>query len=157
MPKGELQVMNRMRAFAFSLVIVASSLLPGGQAQAAPECHTINARADGQDLGGGATQAHVIGGGLLHGTTDANFVITDVSGTQASIAGSVRFTTNKATLTVSVSGTFDISSGVFSASGPVTASTGKLAGATGNLSFNGIENVSNGSFVEDIAGSICLG
>jgi hypothetical protein len=149
-------VKNRMRAFTLSLVLVMSGLSMAGQVQAAASCHTINAKGDGQDLGGGVTQAHVIGGGLLHGTTDGNFTVTGVSGTVASIAGTVQFTTNRATLTVTVSGTLDVSSGAFSAAGPVTASTDKLAGASGNLSFNGVENLSTGSFVEDIAGRICL-
>jgi hypothetical protein len=66
-----------------------------------------------------------------------------------------KFTTNKSTLTVAVSGTFDTASGGFSASGPVAASTGKLAGATGNLDLTGKENLADGSFVETVTGSVC--
>jgi hypothetical protein len=68
----------------------------------------------------------------------------------------VEFSTNRATLTVSVEGTFDVASGAFSASGPVTASTGKLAGATGFLSLAGVEDLTTGSFVEDVVGEICV-
>jgi hypothetical protein len=141
-----------------SLILVLlgmSSLLLVGPAQAA-SCHKINATGIGQDLGGGMTQARVIGGGLLHGTTVGNFAITGLSGDEASIAGTVEFTANKATLTVSVSGTFNLSTGAFTSSGPVSASTGKLAGATGNLTLDGVENLADGSFTETITGSICL-
>jgi hypothetical protein len=68
----------------------------------------------------------------------------------------VEFTTNQGTLTVSVIGTLDTSTGEFSALGPVTGATGKLAGATGTLNFKGIEDLSNGNFVEDITGNICV-
>ena len=44
--------------------------------------------------------------------------------------------------------------GAFRAAGPVTAATGKLAGATGDLTFAGVENLSDGSFVEDVTGAI---
>src|SRR5712691_10006092 len=119
-------------------------------------CHSINAKGVGQDLGAGMTQARIIGGGLLHGTTRGSFVITGFSGTVASIAGTVEFTVNRATLTVGVEGTFDVSTGAFSASGPVTAATGKLAGATGALTLAGVEDLSNGSFVEDVTGDVCV-
>src|SRR6266545_7395481 len=69
-------------------------------AQAAGGCHNINAKANGQDAGGGVTHAQVIGGGLLQGTTDGNFTITGFTGAVASIAGAVTFTANNATLTV---------------------------------------------------------
>jgi hypothetical protein len=32
----------------------------------------------------------------------------------------------------------------------------KLAGATGSLSLEGIEDLSDGTFVEDVTGEICL-
>ena len=66
------------------------------------------------------------------------------------------FTTNRGTLTVTVSGTFDASSGAFAAAGPVTAATGTLAGATGALTFRGVEDLSTGRFTEDVTGSICV-
>ncbi len=144
------------RVVALLLVVGFITTLAVSPAQAASGCHEINAKGVGQDAGGGVTHAQVIGGGLLHGTTDGNFAITAVNGTVASISGTVTFTTNQATLTVSVDGTFDTSNGAFDASGPVSGATGKLAGATGNLSLVGVENLSNGRFVEDIDGRICL-
>src|SRR5688572_1570760 len=110
----------------------------------------------GQDLGGGATQAQIIGGGLLEGTTAAQFVITGISGTIVSFAGPVTFTTNRGTLTVTVTGTLDVASGAFSASGPVTDATGKLEGATGSLSIDGTQDLATGAFEEDITGEICV-
>ena len=141
------------RLYFFALV---GALMMITQAHAAQSCHKINARGVGQDLGGGKTIARIIGGGLLHGTTEGNFTTTGISGTVASIAGTVEFTTNKATLTVTIAGVFDVSNGEFSASGPVTAATGKLAGAIGTLLLQGVENLTDGTFVEDVIGSICV-
>jgi hypothetical protein len=138
------------------VVVVMASVLMAGQARGQGSCHKINAKGAGQDLGGGVTEAQIIGGGLLHGTTEGNFVITGFSGTVASIAGTVTFTTNQATLTVTVVGTFDVATGVFSSSGPVIGATGKLTGATGSLSLEGIEDLSDGTFVEEVSGEICV-
>ena len=66
------------------------------------------------------------------------------------------FTTNNATLTVTVAGTFDVATGEFRASGMVTDATGKLAGATGTLLLEGIQDLSNGRFVETVTGTICV-
>jgi hypothetical protein len=138
------------------LVVAAIALASVGQAHAAVSCHKINAKGVGQDLGGGVTTARIIGGGLLHGTTAGNFMITGGSPPVLSIAGTVTFTTKQATLTVSVAGTFDVSTGDFAATGPVAAATGKLAGATGTLLLEGVQDLSTGSFVEDVTGLICV-
>jgi hypothetical protein len=124
-------------------------------AQAAVSCHKINAKGIGQDLGGGVTNANIDGGGLLNGTTVGNFTITGFSPPLASFVGTVQFTANRATLIVTVAGILDVATGEFSASGPVTGATGKLAGATGTLLLDGIEDLSNGSFVEDVTGLVC--
>ena len=144
------------RVVLLFLFVVVGTLITVSQARAAASCHKINAKGVGQDLGGGVTEADIIGGGLLQGTTAGNFVIGDFSGTVATIGGTVVFTTNQATLTVTVTGTFDVATGEFSASGPVTGATGKLAGATGELLLEGLENLSDGSFVEDVTGTICV-
>lgn len=144
------------RVVLLFLFVVVGTLVTASQARAAASCHKINAKGAGQDLGGGVTEADIIGGGLLQGTTAGNFVITGFSGTVASIAGTVVFTTNKATLTVTVAGIFDVATGKFSASGMVTGATGKLAGATGTLLLEGIEDLSDGRFVEDVTGTICV-
>ena len=138
------------------LVIVAASLIVASSAHAAVSCHKINAKGAGQDLGGGITQAQIIGGGLLHGTTQGIFTIDLTSPPVLPIAGTVTFTTRRGTLTVTVTGTFNVATGNFIASGSVTAATGKLAGATGTLLFEGVEDFSTGKFVEDVKGLICL-
>jgi len=137
-------------------IVVMAGMGMTGEARAEVSCHTINARGVGQDLGGGATEAEINGGGLLEGTTAAQFTITDFSGTVASFAGTVTFTTNLATLVVTVTGTLDVVSGEFSASGPVTAATGKLEGATGSLSITGVQDLATGTFEEDVTGEICV-
>jgi hypothetical protein len=138
------------------LVVLVAGLMMVSHTRAEVSCHKINAKGVGQDLGGGSTQAQIIGGGLLHGTTAGSFIITGFSGTVASIAGTVTFTTNQGSLTVTVAGTFDVATGEFSASGPVTDATGKLAGATGSPLLEGVQNLSDGSFVEDVTGEICV-
>lgn len=137
------------------LVIFVASLIVASSAHAAVSCHKINAKGAGQDLGGGVTEAQIIGGGLLHGTTQGFFAATG-GPPVLTIAGTVTFTTRQGTLTVTVSGTLNVASGNFIASGPVTAATGKLAGATGTLLFEGVEDFSTGKFVEDVKGLICL-
>lgn len=137
-------------------IAVAAGLMMAGPAHAAVSCHKINAKGAGQDLGGGVTQAQIIGGGLLHGTTQGSFNITGVAPPVVSIAGTVTFTTSQGTLTVTVSGTFDVVNGNFVASGPVTAATGKLSGATGSLVLDGIEDLTTGKFIEDVSGLVCV-
>lgn len=144
------------RVVLLLLFVGVGTLMTASQALAAVSCHKINAKGVGQDLGGGVTEADIIGGGLLQGTTAGNFVITGFSGTVASFAGTVVFTTNQGTLTVTVAGIFDVATGEFSASGIVTGATGKLAGATGTLLLEGIQDLSDGRFVEDVTGTICV-
>lgn len=140
------------------LVLVASmgALIMITQAQAAVSCHKINAHGVGQDLGDGVTHATIKGGGLLQGTTVGNFTITGFSPPDASFAGTVEFTTNRATLTVTVAGMLDVGTGEFSATGPVTNATGKLAGATGTLQLDGVQDLSTGRFVEEVTGLVCV-
>ena len=149
--------MQTLRRFVeLFLFAVASSLIVVGPAHAAVSCHKVNAKGIGQDLGGGMTQAQIIGGGLLHGTTQASFVITGGSPPVLSIAGTVTFTTNRGTLAVGVTGTFNVATGHFTTSGPVTAATGQLSGATGTLVLDGVEDLTTGTFVEDVSGLVCV-
>lgn len=140
-------------ALILTLLIVAASA--PAAARGAVSCHNINAKGVGQDLGAGRTTAQIIGGGLLQGTTQASFVITGFSGTVASFEGTIVFTVNNATLTAHVSGTLDVATGEFNATTSSISGTGKLLGATGSLSFNGVEDLSTGSFTEDVTGEIC--
>jgi hypothetical protein len=138
-----------------SMFIVAAALVGVTTAQAGVSCHKINAKGAGQDHGGGITTAQIIGGGLLQGTTQGNFNIAGAP-PELSIAGTVMFTTQQATLTVGVTGTVNVVTGNFIATGPVTVATGKLAGATGTLTFEGVEDLTTGKFVEDVSGVICV-
>lgn len=147
---------SQERLVRLILFVILGALMMASPAQAAESCHKINAKGVGQDRGGGVTEAQIIGGGLLHGTTEGNFLVTGLSGTVALFVGTVEFTTNHGTLTVTVAGTLDVATGEFGASGAVTGATGKLAGATGGLSFRGVEDLSDGSFVEDVTGEICV-
>ena len=119
------------------------------------ECKKVDAKGVGQDLGGGNTTATITNDGHLKGSTTAHF---DMGGASPvfQIHGVVTFTTNKGTLTVSVDGTFDVSTGAFNASGSVTGGTGTFAGSSGSLSFNGVENLSTGAFSETVEGTVCL-
>jgi hypothetical protein len=139
-----------------SLAVLLASLMMTGQSSAEVSCHKLNAKGVGQDQGDGTTTARILGGGLLHGTTVGSFVVTGMSGSVLSFDGAVAFTTNRGTLTVTVTGTLDLATGEFAASGPVTDATGKLAGATGNLALHGIQDLSTGTFVEDVMGEICV-
>jgi hypothetical protein len=137
-----------------ALLVVAAAAAPGA-ARGAVSCHNINAKGIGQDLGGGQTTAQIIGGGLLQGSTQASFAITGFSGTVASFDGTIVFTVNNATLTAKVAGTLDVATGEFQATTASISGTGKLTGATGSLSFTGVEDLSTGSFTEDVTGEIC--
>jgi hypothetical protein len=137
-----------------TLLVIVIGVAPVA-ARGAVSCHKINATGIGQDLGGGQTTAQIVDGGLLQGTTQASFVITGFSGTLASFEGTIIFTVNNATLTAHVSGTLDVATGEFQATTSSISGTGKLAGATGSLSFRGVEDLSTGSFTEDVSGEIC--
>ena len=137
-------------------IIAVAFLAATSQAYAGISCHKINSKGVGQDLGGGMTEARIIGGGLLQGTTQGSFIITGGAPPLFTIAGTVVFTTKQATLTVALAGTFDVSSGAFASTGPVIASTGKLSAATGTLTLVGIEDLITGRFTEEVDGMICV-
>lgn len=148
--------MKAWRRTILLLALLGPGALTATEATAGVSCHNINAKGVGQDLGGGSTVADIIGGGLLQGTTEGSFTVTGFSGSVASFVGTVGFTTNNGALTVTIEGTLDVATGEFAASGPVTDATGKLEGATGSLDFAGVEDLSDGSFVEDVTGNVCV-
>jgi hypothetical protein len=147
--------MSKTTLVLLTLAVAVAAAAPD-RGSAAISCHNINAKGVGQDLGGGATTASVMGGGLLEGATAASFVITGISGTVASFEGTIVFTVNNATLTAALTGAIDVASGAFSATTTSITGTGKLDGATGSLLLSGIENLATGSFREDITGEICV-
>jgi hypothetical protein len=147
--KALLRTLPLLTALALTAVTPAAVL-------GATSCHTVAATGVGQDLGGGHTVAQVSDGGLLQGTTEAQFAITGISGTVASFEGTIVFTANRATLTAYVVGTLDLATGAFSATTTNLSGTGKLAGVTGSLVFNGVENLATGAFTEVIGGTLCV-
>ena len=140
----------------FFLLLLFGTLVVSFPVEAGSSCHNINAKGVGQDLGNFMTQATIHGGGLLHGSTEAQFSPTGMNGDEITFTGPIVFTVNRATLSVTVNGTVNIMTGVFNASSTAMVGSGKLEGATGNLTFAGVENLSDGSFVETVTGSICV-
>jgi hypothetical protein len=147
-------MINRQLA-VFMLALISSVTLVT-PAHTGTSCHKINAKGEGQDLGGGMTEARIFGGGLLNGTTEAQFEIVGGAAPAFDFDGAITFTTNKATLTVDIAGIFNVATGEFFAAGPVAYATGKLEGAVGMLVFDGIQNLGDGSFVEIVTGQICV-
>ena len=148
--------MKALRIMLSLLAVVGLTTIAPAIALGRTSCHAVDASGVGQDLGGGRTVAQISDGGLLQGTTAASFQITGLSGTVASFAGTITFTTNRATLTAAVSGTLDLATGAFSATTSSLSGTGKLAGASGSLVFSGVENLATGAFTEVVSGSICV-
>ncbi len=149
-----------MKRCGLLLCVLASALVGAGAAQASRSdggdgCKNIHATGIGQDLGNGVTAATISHGGWLNGTTQGAFAITGGAPPVFTVAGTVVFTTNSGTLTLTVAGTFDVSSGAFMTSGRVSAATGKLAGASGTLTLAGVENLATGAFTETLTGTIC--
>jgi hypothetical protein len=132
----------------------------GAQATAAAvdhdECLSVHARAIGQNLGGGRTQATVVHAGILNGTTTGQLAITGGAPPVLTVAGTGVLTTHRGTLTVNVVGTFNQATGVFAATGRIVHGTGMFAGATGELTFAGLEDLTNGSFTQTITGTVCF-
>jgi hypothetical protein len=144
-----------------SILLLGGLLSVGGLITASPvqgafSNHVINAKAVGQDLGGGNTSARVINGGLLEGTLAGNLTINSVAGPVAFFTNTITFTNQHGTLTAVLTGAIDLTTGQYHALGPVTGATGKLAGAKGYIQLSGVVNFATGIFSEDIAGSISV-
>ncbi len=152
--------MKALRLFLCALVgalaLTGVALANGSDDDDDSGCRPVKAIGVGQNLGGGNTAATITRGGILKGTTAARFKITGGTPPELTFSGTVTFTTKQGTLTVAISGTFNVGTGAFSAAGPITAGAGRFAGATGTLSFEGVENLSTGAFTETIRGTICL-
>jgi hypothetical protein len=154
------------RAGLLFLFVVVCTLMMVSQSQAKVSSHKINAKGvglftpDGTGTGG-TDETRIIGGGLLQGTASGDSVVVGFDFPVLSLVGTQMFTTNKGTLTVDISGDFNVVTGEFILSGPVTDATGKLEGAEGFLLFEGVEAVTPDPFdpevfVEDITGVITV-
>lgn len=154
------------RVAVLVLLLPLLLLVQAGPARAGVSCHQINATGTGQGApprtddpqGLIRTVAQIRGGGLLQGRTEAVFQVTGSTPTGIVFAGDVTFATNRATLTIDLDGTLDLTTGAFGASGDVGAATGKLAGATGTLTLAGVQNLLDqaGGFTETVSGEICV-
>jgi hypothetical protein len=116
----------------------------------------VDARAIGQNLGGGHTMATVVHAGILNGTTSSQLAITGGTPPVVTLAGTGVLTAHDGTLTVTVVGTFNQATGAFEATGTVVAGTGLFAHATGTLTFVGVEDLTTGRFTQTITGTVCL-
>lgn len=145
---------------ALTLCVLVGALLVVGTAPAASTggsaCRKVKGIGAGQDLGGGNTVATITNSGLLKGTTAAHFDITGGAVPVLTFAGSITFTTKKGLLTLSLTGTFDVSTGAFVGVGVPSSGTGRFAGATGSVTLSGVENLATGAFAETLSGTLCL-
>jgi hypothetical protein len=156
----------RRIALVIFMVLLGVLVRPGPAAVASVSCHGITATGTGSGAAAQPgdppnlvrTRARLSDGGLLQGTTAASFTITGPTSTGVAFAGPLTVTANRATVTVALTGTLDVSTGEFSATGPIVASTGKLSGAIGSLTLSGVQDLSDpaGSFTEVVTGSICV-
>lgn len=123
-------------------------------------CHKINAKGKGVTIEatetGVITEADIIGGGLLNGTTRAEFYFVENNSGVISFLGELVLTTKHGSVTYqATSGTFNTSTLAFSTDLTVVDGDGRFQGATGNLHIEGI-NYPDGSFTEALKGEICL-
>jgi hypothetical protein len=119
-------------------------------------CLSVHARAIGQNLGGGRTEAMIVHAGILNGTTSGQLHITGGTPPVLTVVGTGVLTTHHGTLTVSVVGTFNAATGLFEATGQVVHGTGMFAAASGMLTFVGVEDLATGRFTQTITGTVCL-
>lgn len=157
--------MIQVRGCLFGLVVACAIALPAGVAQAGAPHHThalcvpVRAHGVGQDLGNGATEATITSHGVVLGTTHAMFTPTGLTGKALSFDGPIVFTpkvSTVGTLTAQVTGTSDVSTGVFQASSTSIIGTGLLRHITGDVSIVGKEDLTTGSFTEELTGTLCL-
>ena len=148
--------MKTLMKITLLLAIVAVAATAPASAPAAVSCHIINAKGIGQDNGDLTTNAQIIGGGLLHGTTEAAFTPAGFVFPIFSFTGTITFTTNNGTLTAGLTGSLNVVTGQFTGTTTSMSGTGQLAGVTGELTLNGVEDLTTGVFTEDVTGEICV-
>ena len=82
-------------------------------------CLSVHARAIGQNLGGGRTEATIVHAGILNGTTSGQLEIIGGTPPVLNVIGTGVLTTHHGTLAVSIVGTFNAATGVFEATGQI--------------------------------------
>jgi hypothetical protein len=126
-------------------------------------CHQVNAKGKGQITSqtptAATTVSQIIGGGLLHGTTQATLVFTgfDPSTGVATFEGTLVLTTEQGTLTLRVfDGVFKTQTGEFYNDSLVVNGTARFEGARGDIFFHGFV-FPDGQFIDDVInGEICV-
>jgi hypothetical protein len=162
-PRGTIVEAHMLLTFRRSVLaaLAVSCALPAADAAAAvPQpaglvCVPILATGAGQDLGGGVTEATISAGKIALGRTSASFTTTGVSGTVASFAGPIVFTSRAGTLTAQATGSLDTTTGDFRTTSANLTGTGLLRGTTGDVTLVGTENLTTGAFTETITGRLC--
>ena len=141
------------------LAMTVVSLAATVPAQAQVTGHKIYAKGEGAFTSPTTTESEIIGGGILHGTTTAELVITGTDPTTGALTfmGTLVLTDEHGTLTLGIfDGLYDPLTGEFSNDSVVTSGTDRFAGATGELFFHGFV-FPDGTFIDDaIVGEICV-
>jgi hypothetical protein len=152
---------TRLAGLAGTVIVAAAALTPA-PAGAAPRashavCAPVSADGVGQDLGMGHTQATLSVAGTQVATSEAFFTIDSTTGSVASFHGPITLTpvVGPGTLVAQVTGTFDGASGEFRATSTSLTGSGPLRKVSGQLTFAGLENLSNGAFTETVSGRLC--
>lgn len=138
------------------LALVVGLLATPVPAGAHASCRQITATGQGQDLGGGRTEARIRGDRWLHGSSTASFVIRQVVGSVASFDGVLLFDLRKGAIALSVVGTFDLATGEFMASSTAVTGFGRFRGVEGMLVLSGVQDLASGAFTETITGELCV-
>src|SRR5712692_4557637 len=134
--------MKGLRYFLPVLVLLVGALAQFSTVRAVETCHRVNANGQGritsQTPTSATTESQIIGGGLLHGTTQATLAFTsfDPGTGVATFEGTLVLTTTQGTLTLSVfNGVFNTQTGEFHNDSTVTNGTARFEGATGAIFF----------------------
>jgi len=130
------------------------------QAGANPACVSIKAKGIGHSITADTTTAQITGAGLPLGTTAGGPFVVGGAPPVLSLTGPVVFSAKigpfaVGTLTSPQTGSLNVTNGAFTSSGPITASTGILSGLGGNLTFTGVQNLTTGTFTENVTGQLC--
>ena len=148
--------MRRLLLLISLMALLSLALSVPARAVHHDSCLSVHARAIGQNLGGGRTEATIVHAGILNGTTSGQLKIIGGTPPVLNVVGTGVLTTHHGTLAVSIVGTFNAATGVFEATGQVVHGSGIFAGASGVLTFVGVEDLHTGRFTQTITGTICL-
>jgi hypothetical protein len=150
--------MSTLRTRLLILAVTAVSLAAARPAQAEVTYHKINAKGEGAFTGPTTTESQILGG-LLHGTTTAELVITGIDPTTGALTyeGTLVLTNDHGTLTLAIfDGLYNTLTGEFSNDSLIASGTDRFAGATGGLFFHGFV-FPDGTFIDDaLVGEICV-